>query len=345
MEQTIFFSIRKIEVVAQEAFFYELEPVESGAFTYQAGQFLTFIFRHSMGELRRSYSLCTYPGVDAYPAVLVKRIPNGEISRHIQDYWKVGDVVESLPPSGRFVLEAANRPRDLFLLAAGSGISPLMGLIKQALHAEPETNVHLFYSNRNVEQTIFYQELKGIQEQYAHRLHIDLLLSESKYLERARLNRNLLEKLVDSRLQYAKEDATFFVCGPYVYMQMVEIVLITMGFAKESIRKETFIIPKAAEPQFELEDKSTKEVQLTFQGKTYDIVVPYPQTILSVALEQGISLPYSCRAGRCSACVAKCLEGKVAMSYNEVLTEKDEQRGYVLTCTGHPVSQEVVLEF
>ncbi len=345
MEQTVFFSIRRIEVIAKETIFYELQPVGSETFTYQAGQFLTFLFRHSKGELRRSYSLCTYPEVDAYPAILVKRIPNGEISRHIQDYWKVGDVVESLPPSGRFVLEAAKRPRDLFLLAAGSGISPLMGLMKQVLHTEPETNVHLFYSNQNAEQTIFYQELKEEQQKHANRLHVELFLSESKYLERARLNRNLLEKLVDTRLQYAKEDAAFFVCGPYIYMQMVEIVLITLGFAKESIRKETFIIPKAAEPQFELEDKSAKEVRLTFQGKTYDIVVPYPQNILSVALEQGISLPYSCRAGRCSACVAKCLEGKVAMSYNEVLTEKDEQRGYVLTCTGHPISQEVVLEF
>jgi ring-1,2-phenylacetyl-CoA epoxidase subunit PaaE len=345
MELTTFFRIKDRIQETHDTFVFVLEPLQATPFQYQAGQFLTFIFRHSLGEFRRSYSLCTTPGLDLYPAIVVKRITNGEASRHMHDHWKIGDVVESLTSAGRFTLKTGTDPRDIFLLAAGSGISPLFGLLKQVLYQETQSHVHLFYSNKNVENAIFYKELHELQEKFPDRLHVEYFFSESKYLERARLNRVLLEKLVLQQLRFDIREALFFTCGPYIYMQMAEIVLVTMGIEKQHIRKETFIIPKPAAPRFELEDKSSKEVQLSFQGKTYQILVPYPRTILDVALEYGIPLPYSCRAGRCSACTAKCVQGKVLMSYNEVLTEKDEQRGYVLTCTGHPASQGVALEF
>lgn len=346
MSDSIFFKIRERKAVTFDTVVYVLEPLQGEMFKYKPGQFVTFVFRHTNGELRRSYSLSTTPEVDEFPSIVVRRISNGEVSRYLHDNWKVGDEVEALLPAGRFTLEyEGDRPKDVFLLAAGSGISPLFGILKHTLHSQLNTHVHLFYSNHNVSSTIFYDELNTWKEKYAERFDIDYFFSESKYLERARLNRLLLEKLVKQHLKHKMEDALFFLCGPYGYMQMAEIVLITMGIPKENIRKEIFVIEKPAESKFSLDDKSPKKVEIKHRGKSYLISVAYPSTILEAALKEGISLPYSCRAGRCSACFAKCTEGKVAMSYNEVLTESDESLGMVLTCTGHPVSDLVKLEF
>lgn len=347
MEQTTFFTIKKKTQETHDTVSYLLEPVLPHEFKYMAGQFLTFIFRHKNGDLRRSYSLFTDPTSDKLPGILVKRISNGEISRYLHDNWKEGDVVESLPASGRFTLPKIEkeRPRDIFLFAAGSGISPLFGILKSILKNNAKDHVHLFYSNHSLADAIFYEQLEELEKRFPDHLSVDHFFSDAKRLEKARLSRMLIEQLVPERLSFEKEDALFFTCGPYGYMQMIEIVLITMGFNKSAIRKETFVIEKPAQPHYEPEDKSAKEVSLKFKNHQYDIVVQFPDTILDTALKQGLPVPYSCRAGRCSTCFAKCVEGKVEMSYNEVLTEKDEALGYVLTCTGHPVSKKVVLQF
>lgn len=347
MEQTTFFTIKKKTQETHDTVSYLLEPVLTHEFRYKAGQFLTFIFRHKNGDLRRSYSLYTDPLVDKLPGILVKRISNGEVSRYLHDNWKEGDMVEALPAAGRFVLpdKSEGKPRDIFLFAAGSGISPLLAILKEALINEADDHVHLFYSNHSLEDTIFYAQLEDLKERFTQRLSVDYFFSDAKRLEKARLSRTLMEQLVPERLDFAKEDALFFSCGPYAYMQMIEIVLITMGVDKAAIRKETFVIEKPAQPHYEPEDTSPKDVVLKFKNHQYDIVVQYPDTILDAALKQSLPVPYSCKAGRCSTCFAKCVSGKVEMSYNEVLTEKDEEQGYVLTCTGHPVSKKVVLQF
>jgi len=347
MENTTFFTIKKRTQETLDTVSYLLEPVLDHQFRYRAGQFLTFIFRHKNGELRRSYSLFTDPDFDKLPGILVKRITNGEISRYLHDNWKEGDMIEALPAMGRFTLPERRdrKPRDIFLFAAGSGISPLFAILKEVLLKEPQDKVHLFYSNHSIADTIFFQELEDLKAKYPHNLCVDYFFSDAKRLEKARLSRILIEQMVPERIQNDKKDALFFACGPYAYMQMIEIVLVTMGFDKTAVRKETFVIEKPAQPHYEPEDKSPRTVSIRFANTQFDLVVQYPETILETALKQGIPIPYSCKGGRCSSCFAKCIEGKVEMSYNEVLTEKDEKQGYVLTCTGHPVSKKVVLQF
>lgn len=331
---------------AAESVKYVLNPLQPSQFKYQAGQFLTFLFRHTGKELRRSYSLCTSPHTDSDPAILVKKVYNGEISRYMHDTWRIGDLVEALPPAGRFMLEEkTDHGRDIFLLAAGSGISPLLGILKEALWLEPYSFLHLFYSNRNEEETIFYKDLVELQARFQDRMEVDYFFSESKDLNNARLHRWKLEELVSKRLRLARENAVFFVCGPNEYMQMVEIVLISMGIERNNIRKEVFLVEKPARPLFELTDKTPRTVHVTLYGQRHSLVVPPSQSILEAALAKGLPAPFNCQAGKCSACLAKCTYGKVVMSYNEVLTELDEQRGLVLTCTGHPLTEGVEIAY
>jgi ring-1,2-phenylacetyl-CoA epoxidase subunit PaaE len=337
------FRIHKVHAETSEAIRYDLLPLEK--FDYKAGQFLTFVLHIHGKEVRRSYSLSSTPGVDEYASITVKRIPNGEVSRYIQDYWKEGDIVDSLPALGRFVLEKSNgKPRDIFLIGAGSGITPLMGLMKDALYHEPECHVKLFYSNRNLPSAIFYNSINSLKEKFETRLEIEHFFGDSKYLERARLNKNLLEELVTKHLRFAKQQAVFYLCGPHYFMQMAEIVLKTMGFDKNNIRKEIFADSGEVLKKFELEDKTPKEVTIYLGKEMHKITVHYNESILDAALKNKIAMPYNCRAGKCSACFAKCTQGKVVMSYNEVLTQRDEAQGYVLTCTGHPLTNDVVIQ-
>jgi ring-1,2-phenylacetyl-CoA epoxidase subunit PaaE len=224
--------------------------------------------------------------------------------------------------------------------------------MKEALYTQPKSHIKLFYSNRNTAQTIFLEELNALQKEFPERLLIEYLHSESKFLNKARLNRFLLEELIAKNLKYEKANALLYTCGPYDYMQLCEIVARYIGFDKTNIKKEIYTVPEdegdddaETVQSFSIADRSAKEVEIHKDGKVFNIKVAYPQSILEAALQENIELPYSCRAGQCSSCATKCISGKVLMSYNAVLTDRDEENGYILTCKGHPISDKVVLSY
>jgi ring-1,2-phenylacetyl-CoA epoxidase subunit PaaE len=325
---------------------YFLNPIKETGFTYQAGQFLTILFNINDRKIRRSYSFSSTPGTDKYPSLTIKRIPNGEVSRYIHDYWNVGTIIETLNPSGRFVLEPIEKePRDIFLLAAGSGITPIYSLLQQALTSDKASKVHLLYSNKTQRSTILYQQILEWKERFPENLEIIFFFSDSKRLEMARLTKYVLEEIVSRRHYFPLQNAIFFLCGPHEYMQMAGIELRSMGIAPEKIRREVYEVTLVSPPKWELSDKSPKEVTIHYQRNDYKFTVPHNKSILDVALENGIELPYSCRSGKCSACAARCVRGKVVMSYNEVLTERDENEGVMLTCTGHPLTSDVEITY
>jgi ring-1,2-phenylacetyl-CoA epoxidase subunit PaaE len=344
MNHLLEFSIENIVKRNGRIILYYLKPIFQKAFRYEAGQFLTPVLSINGKEVRRSYSFFTVSEQDPYPAIAVKRVDNGEVSRYIQDHWKIGDIIYSLPPTGLFHLDDYEGERDLFLIGAGSGIAPLFSILKYSLNTKYKTHVTLVYSNKNKEQALFYEELIRLEDTYKQ-FHVEFIFSEDQNIRRARLHKELLKELVDTFIKYSNDKVLFFLCGPYEYMRMCEITLISMGFNKSSIRKEIFITNDIQLPNFELKDKRAKHVKLNFRGQSYDLVVPYTKSILDVALDNHIELPYSCRAGKCSTCSATCKQGLVVMSYNEVLTERDENSGRILTCTAHPVSDNVIIEF
>jgi ring-1,2-phenylacetyl-CoA epoxidase subunit PaaE len=346
---TINLSISAIIQETDDTRTFVLEPLDGTLPSYIAGQFITLMFGPEEAQLRRTYSLQSSPLTDNCLAITVKRIDNGEISRMLHERYKVGDVLRALPPAGMFTFEPdVAAKRDIFLIGAGSGIVPLFAILKTILAGEPGSVVTLLYSNRSAETTIFYGQLQALVARYPHQLHIVWLFSNAKNLSLARLNRELLERLVEQRLAGNRSEALFYTCGPADYMLMCRIALLTAGFSEEQIKKETFVLPEDEADDDDTSpektvDKTTYTIQLRFRETDYTLEVPYTKSILDVALAQGIDLPYSCRAGMCSSCTAQCTSGKVRMQYNEVLTDREVNNGKVLLCTAHPLGNDVVV--
>ena len=317
--------------------------------SYLAGQFITLVFKIGNRELRRSYSLCSSPILDEPLSIAIKRVENGEISRLLHHKTAVGDVLHALPPNGLFTYPPqAEKQRTIFLFGAGVGITPLFSIVKTALYAERQSKIVLIYSSRSVDETLFYAELNGMQEAFPDRFRIIYVSSGAKNLLMARLNVFLIEKVVHEYLEYDKAEALFYTCGPIDYMVTCRIKLLELGFALAQIKRETFVLPEDEVDEDDMTEKVIKDtntyaVILKVKGAEHRIAVPYDRTILQVALDQKIEVPYSCRAGICSTCTATCTQGHVHMDYNEVLVDQEIAAGRVLICTGHPTENETTI--
>ncbi len=347
--------VRVSEVIREtpDAITLKLSP-ESGQqpIFYKAGQFLTFLFKRGAKELRRSYSISSSPVADSTLEITLKRVVNGEISTYLYNHVKQHDILQALPPAGRFTLETqASAQRDIFLIAAGSGISPVYSLLKTILLEEPLSRVTLLYCNRDEASTIFYKQLNALALQYPKAFNLIYIFSEPQdkyYKYKAHLNFGLLEQLINENLVFERDKAEFFLCGPFAFMRMADTIIVVMGFDESRIHKENFVIlaeQEAINTPPALEDQSEKTVFITYKGNSHTVKIPYGKAILKAALEQGIHLPYSCQAGICGTCAAICKEGKVRMSINEVLTAKDLNQGWTLTCVGYAATKQVTLEF
>lgn len=335
-------TVTEIIPETREANTYVLQCANGMPVPYEAGQFLTLLIPFNGHEVRRSYSMGSAPGIDATLYITVKRKENGEISRHILEHWQVGTKVSSLAPSGRFTVETnPNQSRHYFFLAAGSGIVPVFSLIKKILAEEPASHVTMLYQNHDETSIIYHHALEVLKEKYAARFtRVDLLSHPMLHeISPRRMNNGLLEQLVGYHEPRPfeqldeKPPTLFYTCGPPAFMRMVQFTLRVMGYAEEQLFKEHFTIPVLPPPALVI-DPGPKKVHLTYNHQQYEYEVTYPTTILQAALNLHIELPYSCKAGRCATCTAKCKNGEVKMSNNEVLTDKDLAQGLVLTCVG-----------
>lgn len=376
MKELLELKIREIIRETTDTISLVLENTDRTNLNYIAGQFLTFLFNINGKELRRSFSLSSAPDTDKYPAVTIKRMENGEISRYIFDHIRQGDILTSLYPTGKFTLPAATPiPRDIFLVGGGSGITPLFALLKTVLQKMPQHHTTLLYANHNETSTIFYRQLNVLQEENPHRFtliyffsnpsgksdisaaggisagkHPDLPAGEPLTpggdLNQGRLNNSLLEELVNSHFHYEKNKAEFFLCGPASLMRMAQLTLIFMGFRKDQVHRENFVSPVlTTSPHTHALNAVSSRATLHFRGQKHTIIIPAGENILQAALDKGIQIPYSCRGGLCSACSGRCTKGKVNMLINEVLTDRDVANGWVLTCVGIPQTEELEIDF
>jgi len=322
---------------------FEFEEDAANRIHYKAGQYLTFIHYFNGIETRRSYSIISSPTLNEPLAVGVKRMENGLFSRFMIDKVHPGDVVETIGAAGLFTLPPNIADyKQVFFFAAGSGITPVYSILKTVLQQYTSIHAVLIYSNHLPASTAFLHELKQLQEQFASRLVIEFLFSNDKNFYRAHLHRDFIFTLIHQYKKAALQQALAYVCGPVNYMRMCIYTLQELNIPTENIKKENFNTQKVitvAEPP----DKQTYNADIHFAGCAYTINVQYPDTILKAAKKTGIELPYSCEAGKCGNCAMRCTKGKVWMSYNEVLTEKDIAQGLVLTCVGHPVFGDVEL--
>ena len=365
-------TVRSVVKETADAITIVFEP-PSGGLSYQAGQFLTLILPLDGKEVRRSYSLCTSPAVDPHPSVTVKRVASGQVSNYLNDTLKPGDTIQVLEPMGTFTtsLDPANQ-RHLVMLGGGSGITPLMGLLKSVLHEEPQSKVSLIYANRDPSSIIFQQQLEALKQQYDGRLHVVHVLEEpgdhSEALE-GRVTADRLPELL-SDLPFQEVTTEYFLCGPQGMMENVRTALNQLEVPPHLIHKESFVASKPAqEPAADKEEGASEptatwdeeaspgayqtsqatvteahEVTIHYEGETHTFTVEPESTILETALALDIDLPYSCQSGLCTACMGKCTSGRMKLDEEDSLAEEDLKAGYVLTCVGHPLTSDVVIE-
>lgn len=351
MEELLSFQVTKIISETSDAITILLTPAVRNKVQYRAGQFLTFLFNFGNGEVRRSYSLSSSPDADQTLSITVKRIVNGEVTSFLFEKLKEGDILCALKPSGRFIFEPVTVSRDIFLVAAGSGITPLFSILKTALIKEPQSHITLIYANRKEKNALFYQQLKALENKNQGRFRCIFIFSEPETGEspyRGHLNVELLPALIRENGKFIMEKAVCYICGPFTFMRMTEIVLKTNGFEEENIFKENFVVmaeQEAIDTPPEIIDPAEKKICIISGGKEYHLVAPPKTTILKTAIEQGVQVPYSCKSGICGTCAALCREGVVKMSVNQVLTDRDLRQGWVLTCVGYPATGNTLLEF
>jgi ring-1,2-phenylacetyl-CoA epoxidase subunit PaaE len=333
------FKIEAIRWETPDTATFFLSEISGKKVPYKAGQFITLVFAHHDEEIRRSYSLSSSPDEDLL-AVTVKRITNGEISRFMLTKLKIGDIINAVEPAGRFTVTDFKTEKDIAFFAAGSGITPIFAQLKYMLNRPGNSRVTLIYSSQNTSFVLFKKQLDELAFAHRDRLSIIHLLSS----EGERLNNIMVEQLVRHNIYFDIKNAEFYLCGPFTYMRMVRLTLLYMGIEPSRIRKENFVI-KTVSVTGSLVNYPPGKVKIHFKGEVYDITVGENQSILQSALQNKLQLPYSCRAGMCSTCMAVCKNGKVVMAENDVLTDDDLAKGWILTCTGHPVSDDVVISF
>lgn len=328
----------KTELKDVKTFFFEYTDQQRRS--YRPGQFITLL--SGDGKERRSYSLSTLPN-DEYPGFTVKRVDNGVFSRKLIDQTRVGDQFKIIEPTGFFTIpETISNYNAVYFFAAGIGITPIYPIIRSLLDT---TRLHLklIYSNRSIEQTLFYHELNALSDKYAGRLVIEYLFSNAADLSKARLNKQAVRQVLLCTGTIEKQKSLFFVCGPFTYMRMVILGLEEQDILPENIKKENFtILP--AQGFIPSRDTRTHIVQIKMGTNNFTFQTTFPDTILRSARKNGIQLPYSCETGQCGTCAAICIKGTVWMSYNEVLTDREIDNGYILTCTGYAADGDVILK-
>ncbi|KEO74148.1 ferredoxin--NADP reductase [Anditalea andensis] len=316
----------------------------TGNLKYRAGQYLTLVRRMPNGEVRRSYSIFSSPELGEPLSIAVKRLDNGIFSRYLMDEIHEGDILLSTGTGGVFTLpDDISHYKQIFLFAAGTGITPIFSLIKSLLYRNPGVKVILVYSNRSVQSSLFLKELQDLEDKFPDKFILELLYSNSQNLYRARLHQDLLKELVKKHTVGSLDLSLCFICGPVNYMRMCTYNMVQLGVPLHQIRKEIFVMPPSL-PKSDPPDTSPYNVTIKFKESKQTFKVQYPDPIHKTARIQGMDLPYSCETGRCGNCIALCTKGEVYMSYNEVLTDRDVKQGLVLTCVGYPVGGDVELE-
>ncbi|MBL0356373.1 MAG: phenylacetate-CoA oxygenase/reductase subunit PaaK [Chitinophagaceae bacterium] len=321
-------------------------------FVFVQGQNVTLKTIINGEEVRRSYSICSAPFENEL-TVAVKKVADGKFSTYANEQLQQGDIIEVLPPTGKFNTELnCSNQKNYLAFAAGSGITPIISIIKTTLQQEPQSNFTLVFTNRNKASIIFFEELEGLKNKYLQRFNLINLLTREQTdadIFFGRINNEKLGQL-NKLINYSEQDE-FFICGPETMIFCVKDFLATRGIDNRKIHFELFTTPGNDRVNKNSENKTTAEnttsiVQITVDGRRMEFPMKSEgNSILEEALKLGADLPFACKGGVCCTCKAKLLEGNVAMDVNWGLEQEEIERGFILTCQSHPVTEKVVIDF
>ncbi|CAM3953238.1 ferredoxin--NADP reductase [Flavobacterium weaverense] len=314
-------------------------------YKFIAGQYLNLKLTLDGEEIRRAYSICSSPESGEL-RIAVKAVKGGAFSQFANTKLKAGDVIEVGTPEGKFTFEPqADRQKNYVAFAAGSGITPILSILKSVLKDEPKSSFVLVYGNKTPEETIFHQELHDLQLKYVGRLFVHYVFSQAKAdnalfgrIEKAAVNFVLKNK--HKELEFDK----FYLCGPEEMINIVSDVLKEHNVKESNIKFELFA-SSTAENKIEKSLSGHSKITIMVDDEETTFEMSQKQTVLDAALKQGIDAPYSCQGGICSSCLARVTSGTAEMSKNSILTDKEIASGLILTCQAHPTSESIYIDY
>lgn len=315
-------------------------------FSFQAGQYITLKTTINGNEVRRDYSLCSSPKSNELK-VAVKEVQDGTFSAYANNKLNVGDVLEVAPPKGRFVFKPNDsKTKNIALFAAGSGITPVLSIIKCALEEEVHSKVILVYGNKTTKDTMFLNELLALQHQYSSRFSMQFVFSQADEDDAifGRIEKSTVNYVMKNKYKHVEVDA-YYLCGPEGMIHSVKDVLTEHNIDEDRIFFELF---KAANPvstdDTAIADGRTK-VTVLLDDETSTFEMSQKQSVLEAALDEDIDAPYSCQGGICSSCIARITEGKATMRQNNILTDGELAEGLILTCQAHPTTPTLFVDY
>ena len=331
---------------------FDIPETLTALFEFKEGQNITIKGNIDGEEIRRSYSLCTAPHENEL-RVAVKKVAGGSFSQFANDVLKPGDMLEVLPPTGKFnaKLHAAKNGNYL-AIAAGSGITPILSIIKHTLRSQPNSSFTLIYGNRDRNSIIFFDELEGLKNKYIERFNFINILSRERTDTEIFYGRINEQKLIAlEKLVPYKNFDEIYLCGPEEMIFTANDYFQQQGIEKEKIHFELFTTPGQKKSTTNIQQAAVStgpksNITIRLDGRSFDFDLGFnSSSILDAALQQGADLPYACKGGVCATCRAKLLEGEVDMEVNYALEKEELEQGFILTCQSHPRTEKVVVDF
>ncbi len=322
-------------------------------FYFKQGQSLTMRTTINAEEVRRTYSLCSSPLENVWK-VAIKKVDGGLFSTFANENLRKGDILDVMPPVGKFYVELNPENKKNYLaFAAGSGITPIISIIKTTLETEPQSSFTLVYGNKSRSSIIFFEELEGLKNKYLQRFNFINILSRERTdatINFGKINNEKLDEL-SKLIEYETMDESF-ICGPEEMIFCVKDYLESKGIDKKKIHFELFTTPGQKITTVDTDQTSVStgpksKVTIKLDGRSFDFnhSLTSNVSILDAALKEGADLPFACKGGVCCTCKAKLLEGEVSMDVHWGLEDEEVEQGYILTCQSHPKTEKVVVDF
>ncbi|VXB28232.1 Flavodoxin reductase [Flavobacterium sp. 9AF] len=312
---------------------------------FVAGQYVTLKLTLDGQEVRRAYSICSSPKSGEL-RVAVKAVKAGFFSKFANESLKEGNVIEVGLPEGKFVLEPqADRQKNYIAFAAGSGITPIMSIIKSVLESEPKSTFVLVYGNKNVEETIFHNQLQELHLQYVGRFFVHYVYSKINVDGElfGRIDKSAVNYIIKNK-HSEKDFDKYYLCGPEEMINLVSNVLKENNISEKDIKFELFTTTTNENSGISTLEGHTK-IKVLVDDEETEFEMSQKQTILEAVLKQGIDAPYSCQGGVCSSCICRVKEGNAVMKKNAILTDGEIADGLVLSCQAVPTTDSIFVDF
>ncbi|WP_067029700.1 ferredoxin--NADP reductase [Allomuricauda sp. CP2A] len=323
---------------------FEVPQELKDTYTFKAGQYITIKYPLNGKELRRAYSISSAPSSGKL-TVGIKKMPDGTFSVFANENLRAGDALEVMRPEGRFVFEPSSGEKSVAAFAAGSGITPIMSIAEAVLESHPENTFVLVFGNQNPEETMYFQKIQALKEQYSERFFVQYVYSKAHEDDAlfGRIERSTVNFVVKNKFKETPFDA-FYLCGPEEMIHAVSDTLKDNGVSGDKIHFELFTSSDEEDELAENLEGKTK-VEVILDDETFSLVMDRKQVVLDAVLKENIDAPYSCQGGVCSTCIARIIEGKAEMAKNQILTDGEVAEGFILTCQAHPLTPTLKIDY